>query len=290
MRVFVVGATGILGRHLLPLLLSQGHSVRTIARSPEKVEALRQDGIEVQQGDLLDADTAARLPAMLTGCEAAIHIATAIPSNPTEPGAWRQTSSLRMKGTQHLLQAALKAGVPSYIQQSIIMAYVNGDDRWLDESTPFDTSLDRALIVGPVRIMENLLRATPSEKLRWCILRGGNFVGHGTRQDHLVAALRAGKASVPCDGSYYQSFVHVADMAAAILAALQRAPASSTFNIAAEPVQYGAYLDQLASLLQVPPPPRQLDQPCPPSYRASSAAAREVLGWESLHSIYEDVG
>lgn len=288
MRIFVAGATGILGRHLLPLLVSQGHTVCTIARTPEKVQALQRSGIEAQIGDLLSEETVARLPKMLANCEAAMHIATAIPVNPAAPGAWNLTGKLRIDGTLRLLQAALIAGIPRYLQQSIVMAYADGGDHWLDENMPFDFSPARAAIVGPVNIMENLLRSTPSEKLHWTILRGGNFVGRGTAQDRLVEALRSGAAKVPCD-EIYQSFIHVADMAMAFLAALSLEPAGSTFNITAEPVQYGTYIDHLADLLRVPHAPRHPELPCPPSYRVTCAAAHKILHWQPQHTIYEDV-
>lgn len=289
MRIFVVGATGILGHHLLPLLLNQGHNVCTIARTPEKIQTLRHSGIEVLEGDLLSEETGARLPEILASCEAAIHIATAIPANPAAPGAWDLTGKLRINGTLQLLQASLIAGVHRYIQQSIIMAYTDGGERWLDESTPFDASPERASVVRPVTIMENLLRATPTDKLHWTILRAGAFVGHGTSQMPLIEALRNGQVTIPCNGNFYQSYVHVADVASAILASLSHASAGSTLNITAEPVLYGTYVDQLADLLNVPHPLRRSDQPCPPSYRATSSAARDMLHWEANHNIYEDV-
>jgi len=58
MRVFVVGSTGVLGRALMPLLLQQGYTVRSIARTSEKVRALELAGIEASQGDLLSQETA----------------------------------------------------------------------------------------------------------------------------------------------------------------------------------------------------------------------------------------
>jgi uncharacterized protein YbjT (DUF2867 family) len=79
MRMFIVGATGVLGRALIPLLFQQGYRVRAIARSPEKVRALERAGIEAVQGDLLASETASQLPTLVTDCDAVIHIATAIP-------------------------------------------------------------------------------------------------------------------------------------------------------------------------------------------------------------------
>jgi nucleoside-diphosphate-sugar epimerase len=289
MRVFIAGATGVLGRALIPQLLEHGQSVRALVRSPEKAGALKseKDLIEMVTGDLLAPETVRRLPEMMEGCDAVMHIATAIPRNPSAPGAWEANTRLRTEGTRSLLDAALAAHVHYYFQQSIIMAYINGGDAWLDENTPFDTS---RTVSGPVIRMEAMVRAVPVEQMPWCILRGGLFVGPSTGQAETVTLIREGKMVVPCDGSNYISLVNVADMARAFVLALTNAMPGTTFNIVAEPLRNGEYLDHIASLLHVPAPPRDPSQPCPPSHRCSNEAAREFLGWEPLHNIYEGIG
>ena len=74
MRIFVVGATGVLGRSLLPMLQQQEHTIRTVVRSPEQMQRLQQQGVEALQGDLLAEETVQRLPYILQGCDAALHI------------------------------------------------------------------------------------------------------------------------------------------------------------------------------------------------------------------------
>lgn len=286
MQIAMVGATGVLGRHLLPLLLAEGYTVRALARSPEQAQALTAQGVAPVPGDLLAPDAAERLPALVVGCDAVIHAATAIPANSGAPGAWDATTRLRTDGTRLLLTAALAAGVPAYIQQSIVMAYPDSGDRWLDEETPLDTSPSRASVVGPVLAMEGLVRALAPEQVRWCILRGGAFVGPGTAQEGTLARLRAGTERVPCDGRSFLSPIHVADMAAAVLLAVQRAPAGSILNICDEPLRQGDYLDRLAELSGAPPPARDPARPCPPSWRCSNYAARTELAWEPVHGIW----
>ena len=197
MRVAIVGATGVLGRYLLPLLPAADHTVRALARTPEQAQALAAVGVEPVAGDLLAADAAERLPALVAGCDAVVHIATAIPANSAAPRAWAANTRLRTDGTRLLLAATLAAGVPAYIQQSIVMAYPDSGDRWLDKATPLDTNPARASVVGPVAIMEGLVRAVALEQLRWCILRGGAFVGPGTAQEGTLVRLRAGTERGP---------------------------------------------------------------------------------------------
>ena len=166
------------------------------------------------------------------------------------------------------------------------MAYPDSGDRWLDEATPLDTNPARASVVGPVAIMEGLVRAVALEQLRWCILRGGAFVGPGTAQEGTLVRLRAGTERVPCDGRAFFSPVHVADMAEAVLLALQRAPAGSIFNICDEPLRQGEYLDRLAEWSGAPAPPHDPARACPPSWRCSNYAARTELTWEPTHGIW----
>jgi nucleoside-diphosphate-sugar epimerase len=290
MRIAIAGATGVLGRNLIPLLSARGHTMRALVRTPASAPWLAEAGVEMVQGDLLDPDITPRLSGMLAGCDAAAHIATAIPRDMGAPGAWEATAPLRTEGTARLLAAARAAGVRRYVQQSIVMAYPDGGDGWLDETTPLDTTPARAAVCGPVIAMEGLVRAVPVGELAWCILRGGAFVGPGTAQDALRDRLRAGTETVPCDGRAWLSPIHVADMAAAVALALEHAPGGSIYNIVDAPLRQGAYLDRLAALLGAPPPPRDPSRPCPPSFRCAHQAARTGLGWAPAHSIWPAVG
>lgn len=280
----MVGATGVLGRELVPLLLERGHRVRALVRSPGKI---LEPGVETHPFDLLAADAAARLPSLLRGCDVVMHLATANPRVASAPNAWDANTRLRTEGTRILLDAACAANATRYVQQSIIMAYPDGGDNWLHETTPLDDSPARAAITAPVREMEAMVRAVPPAKLAWCILRGGAFVGPETARADLVARLRTGTAVVPCDGRNFISPIHVRDVATAILAALD-APAGGIFNIVADPIRYGDYADQLARSINAPLPSRDSSRACPPSWRCSNRAAREQLHWNPIQNIIGD--
>ena len=286
MKVAIVGPTGVLGRSLVPLLQQQGHTVRALARSPEKVEALFGKEVEAKACDLLAADTPEHLAEMLDGCQAVMHIATAIPSDFSAPGAWETTTRLRTEGTQRLLKAALEAGLERYIQQSISLAYPDSGEAWIDEETQLDESPSRESICGPVIRMESMVRATHIHDLEWCILRGGMFVGPGTFQERTAANLLAGKEKVPCDGSNYISAVHLADMASACAATLLRPVAGAILNVNAQPLRQGQYLDGLAQTIGARRPERDPKVPCPPSLRCSNQAARRMLEWEPTHGLF----
>jgi nucleoside-diphosphate-sugar epimerase len=283
MRVLVVGATGVLGRSLVTRLQADGHSVRAVARrvSADGLPA----GVESASVDLLADD----LHGHVRGCDAVVHVATAIPRDGSAPGAWDLTARLRTHGTRRLLDTALACGVPRYLQQSVVMAYRGGGSAWLDEQAPLDESPARAAVCGPVIEMEALIRGVEPSRLAWTILRGGSFVGAGTAEGALIERLRDGSVTLAGDGSNYISPVNVSDMAAAIGAALERAPAGSTYNIVDEPLHYGDYVDALADLIGAARP-RRTDAPPPPSWRCTNRAATAALGWTPRGRIWPSAG
>jgi len=285
MRVFIAGATGVYGRAVIPRLTARGDQVVALARDVASPSPIAGPGVEFVRGDLIQ-DTPEQLAEAMRGCDAVMHLATAIRPGATGPDGANTTAALRTTGTRNLLDAVHLARVPVYLQQSIVMGYIDGGDRWLDETTPFEASADRAQMVSPVEQMEGMVRALDPQQVRWCILRGGSFVGPDTAQDAVLDRLRAGTQRVPGDGANWVSFIQVEDIADATVAALDRAPTGSTYNITDTPVQNGAYLDRLAALLGVTPPPRDAEATRPRSYRCSNDVARQALGWEPRVGIW----
>ena len=110
MKVFVAGATGVLGRATVPRLVAAGHEVRGAARSPEKADQLRAQGAEPVTVDLFDP---ASVRAAVDGCQGVVHMATNIP--PLTKGwkgdAWATNDRLRREGTRVLADACRDAGV-----------------------------------------------------------------------------------------------------------------------------------------------------------------------------------
>lgn len=142
----------------------------------------------------------------------------------------------------------------------------------------------------PVVEMEALVKALAPATVAWSILRGGLFVGPGTRQDATLAALHDGSLTVPGDGRNWVSFVHVDDYADAVVAALHSASAGSVYNVADEPIRNGEYLDRLAAALGMAAPPRDAAAPLPGSLRCRSAAIRDELGWRPKVGIWPPGG
>jgi len=260
----VAGATGALGRALVLRLVADRHAVRALA--PDAADAFAWLGVESLDADLVVDD----LRDVVRGCDAVVHAATDVP----------------VDGTRRLVSAAIAGGVTRYVQQSFVTAYRDGGDRWLDEDAPLDDSPRRSPVCRSVVETEASIRRVDPRALAWTILRGGSFVGSGTRQDLLIERLRIHGAVVAGDGSNYLSTLNVRDMAAAVAVALEHAPAGSTFNVVDEPLRYSDYVDALADLIGVARPPRVAREPLPRSRRCTNAAARTVLGWMPRHPIW----
>ncbi len=161
MRVAVAGATGVLGRALIPQLVAAGHQVLGLVRNERKAQELFAQSspkrLQFAEADLLERGLESRLPVIFAGCDAVIQAATAIPPDPSAPGAWDRNTQVRIRGTGRLQRAALQAGVGTFLLQSVVMAYPDGGDEWLDESTHIDSSPARHSIAHPVAIMESMM-------------------------------------------------------------------------------------------------------------------------------------
>jgi nucleoside-diphosphate-sugar epimerase len=279
----------VLGRALVPRLLGSGAQVRALVRSPERAAAVLPGDVDIRALDILDSRAGEQLPGMLDKCDAVVHAATAIPADASAPGGWVATARLRIEGTQRLLAAAQLSGVRRYIQQSIATAYPDRGDQWIDEQTPLDEDPARNRICGPVREMEAMVRATSAERLGWCILRGGTFVGAGTVQERTIVRLRNADEPIVCGGRHFLPLVHVGDVAQAFALALERAPAGSVFNVNDMPIRQSDYLTRLAALVGAGAPCAAPLTACPPSLRCSNSRAVSILGWEPTHGIWPDL-
>lgn len=276
MNVAVIGATGVLGRHVVPRLVERGHHVRAIVRRPVQADRLQRMGIEAVLGDILDGDT---LVPAIGGCEAALHLATAVPK-PGEVQDWSMNDRIRREGTHSFLTACQTNGVRRYVQQSITLLYGDHGTQIVDESAAVQPTPLTASAVD----MESLVRNTDFE---WCILRGGLFYGRGTgRDDEWRKAAQAGTLQLPGDGISLLSLVHVVDMARAVVLAVERAAARSIYNVVDDrPVAYRTLYHYVAAQVDGPEP-RPGGDVVLPSLGCSNRRIKTELGWEPLYATY----
>src|SRR6184192_4528034 len=134
MRVFVAGATGVLGRRVVRQLVARGHVAVGLTRSESGDATVRSLGGEPRRADLFDADALARAA---EGCSVVIHAATAIPTKVrTRPKDWDMNDRIRREGTRALTTAAGRVGAGAYLQQSVVWAVRGPEGALFDEDAP----------------------------------------------------------------------------------------------------------------------------------------------------------
>lgn len=275
MRVAVVGASGVLGRHLVPRLLARGHDVVAVVRHPARLRIPGSARLTSAQADILDP---AALRAAILGCDAVVHAATRV-QRPGGAADWPMNDRIRREGTANLLAACVAEGVGRYIQQSIAMIVPGRGDAWVTEDDPVEP--------GDLQSAADMETLVSASQLDWRILRGGLFYGPGTGADEAWAAMAAaGTLIIPGDGSDWLSPVHVGDYAAAMVLAVEAATDRFTLNVVDdEPVTYAGLFRDIATAASGPAPrlggAERLE-----SFRASNARARQTLGWRPFHASY----
>jgi nucleoside-diphosphate-sugar epimerase len=212
MRIFLAGATGVIGRRVVPRLTGQGHQVTGLVRRPADADWLRGLGAEAVVGDVFDGDGLLRA-VRRAAPDVVMHQLTDL-----KGGNFRANSEMRTTGTRHLMDAAGAAGVRRVVAQSIAWAYEAGDVPAV-ESVPLDlgASDSRLRTVQGVAALEAAVREAPE----WVVLRYGLLYGPGTwyARDGLMAE-RAARGELTADGDV-SSFVHVDDAAGAAIDALE---------------------------------------------------------------------
>jgi 2-alkyl-3-oxoalkanoate reductase len=228
MKVFVAGASGALGRRLVPLLVSRGYDVVAMTRSPEKTGALREMDAEPVVADGLDraALTEAVMNAEpdvlmhqmtgLTGIRSFKHLDAELAT----------TNRLRTEGLDNILEAARTAGVGRVIAQSYgLWDYVVADGALATEEDEIDPNVPATMTMTLAALRRLEARVGAAEDLDGIVLRYGFFYGPGTgisEQGSIAAGVRARRFPVAGEGRGKWSFIHVEDAAAATAAAVER--------------------------------------------------------------------
>jgi 2-alkyl-3-oxoalkanoate reductase len=295
-RVFVAGASGAVGRPLVPLLVAAGHEVTGTTRLAERAEVLRGAGATPAVVDALDAE-ALRGAVERAAPEVVVHELTELPDrfNPRRRDLYDATNRVRREGTRNLLDAARASGARRFLCQSIAFAYAPGARPEVkDEDAPL--SLDAPAPFGEgVRAVDEMERAVlGAEGLDGLVLRYGWFYGPGTYyadDGSMTADVRRRRFPIVGSGAGLFSFVHVDDAAAATVAAVERG-APGVYNVVDdEPAAVRDWVPAFAEAIEAPPPRRvpvwlarlvagKMAESVEVQAGASNAKARRELGWE----------
>jgi nucleoside-diphosphate-sugar epimerase len=247
MRIFLAGATGAVGKRLVPQLIANGHQVTATTRSSAKVEALRALGADPVVVDGLDAVAVGEAVARAEP-QAIIHQMTGLAGKPDMKHFDRwfaSTNELRTRGTEHLLAAAQAAGVGRFVAQGYTnWTNIRDGGEIKTEDDPFDPNppKEQSETLAAIRFLEQAVLAAPLEGI---ILRYGNFYGPGASES-LVEIVKKRKMPVVGDGGGVWSWIHVDDAASAAVAAVERGKRGVYNIVDDEPAQLSEWLPYLA--------------------------------------------
>jgi nucleoside-diphosphate-sugar epimerase len=300
MRIFVTGATGALGRPLVPLLVAAGHQVTATTRTPGKIAQLRAAGAEPVMLDGLDR--AAVLAAVRTAApEVIVHEMTALAdmrSLRRPDKVFAATNELRTRGTDNLLAAAAEAGTRRIIAQSYAMVNERSGGPVKTEEDPLDTRpvASSARLVAAISHVEKTVPLGAPEGI---VLRYGSFYGPGA-SDALLDLLRKRQLPVIGGGTGIWSFIEITDAAAATVAAVERGTRGVYNVVDDDPAPVAEWLPYLAEVAGAKPPlrlPAWLGRLLAGEFvvvqmtsarGSSNHKARKELGWEPRYASWRE--
>jgi 2-alkyl-3-oxoalkanoate reductase len=252
----VAGATGAVGRRLLPMLREAGHEVTGTTRREDSASLIRDLGAEPVIVDMFDAD-AVKQAVTAAQPEVVIHQLTSIPRamNPKRILEEFETNNrLRREGTRNLVEAAKAAGARRIVAQSFGQAYARGSGLRV-ETDPL--AVEQGDIVRAIADLEQTV--TEADGIEGLALRYGFFYGPGSSyaaDGAQAEALRRRRFPIVGKGEGVHSFIHVDDAAAAAVRAMDQG-SPGIYNVADDdPALVADWLPCLAESLGAPPPRR----------------------------------
>ncbi|HZN74499.1 MAG TPA: NAD(P)-dependent oxidoreductase [Micromonosporaceae bacterium] len=301
MRVFVAGATGALGQHLVPELIAAGHEVIATTRTPGKVARLRAAGAEPVVVDGLDRE-AVIAAVRAAEPEVIVHQMTALTGGTSLRNVdktFAATNELRVRGTDNLLEAASRAGVRRFVAQSNAGMYERSGGPVKTEDDPLVARAPSPSSARTLAAIKHVDQAVPLAVPEGIVLRYGGFYGPGA-SDILLDMMRKRRVPVIGGGTGIWSFIEITDAAAATLAAIDRGEPGVYNVVDSDPAPVAEWLPYLAKVVGAKPPLRLpawlarllagefvVDQMT--NWRgASNEKARKELGWEPRYPSWRE--
>ena len=296
MKVFIAGASGVLGRRLIQQFRARGHSVVGQVRSAKSESIVRAAGGEPRHADLFDAESLAKAA---EGCDTFIHAATAIPAkSKTIPADWAMNDHIRRKGTRCLTEAAAKIGAKTYLQQSIAWIARPKDDSAFDEDSPAvpDSAIQSAIDAEAIA-----REAGSADGFTVAILRGGFFYDFESAHTRMFAdGLRKRQMPIISTGDALWAMIHTDDAASACVAVAEQ-PKNGVWHVVDnELVTVRAFFTEFAARLGARPPRRipallakwiageQAVAYFTRSTRTTNARLRRDFGWTPRYPTYRE--
>jgi nucleoside-diphosphate-sugar epimerase len=291
MRVFVAGATGVLGTATVRRLVAGGHEVSGIARTPERGRALAAAGATPVNVELFDLDAVRRA---LGEHDVVCNLATRIPvgTAAVRVSMWRENDRIRTEGSAVLAKAAADCGALRLIQEAVAFVYADAGGDWVTEKSPVVPS---PLLRSSIEATENAMGF--ADQYRFAVaLRFGYFYGDDGNTRWQLDRVRRGKPTLVGDPAGYISPIAIDDAAGAVVAAL--AAPSGVYNVAGTPVHRNEWARALGtaagidgSAKFVPALTRRMlgskTDAVARSLRVSSDAFHAATGWRARTPLAE---
>jgi nucleoside-diphosphate-sugar epimerase len=306
MKILLAGATGAIGKRLVPLLVAGGHHVVATSRTPAKLNYLRSAGAEPILMDGLDGEEVIKA-VMSSRPDVIVHQMTALASMRSLKkfdDELALTNRLRTEGTSHLAAAAALAGTRKFVAQSYTgWPNERQGGRVKTETDPFDPDPPFAMTrtLDAIQTLEHIVSTTAG--LNGMALRYGSLYGPGTSiasEGEIVRQIRQRSFPLIGNAAGVWSFIHVDDAARATQLAIERG-APGIYNIVDdEPAEVSEWLPDLARALGAKPPFRlpawigrfaigEAGISMMTQIRGSSnAKAKRALGWQPEYASWRD--
>ncbi len=292
MRVFIAGASGAIGRELIPRLIAAADDVIGMTRSERGAEAVVAAGGRAVIADALDS-RAVRAAILRERPDVVVEQLTALPRH-YSPEDMRRASEanrrIRVEGGANIQRASEEAGVARYVAQSGCYFLAPGSGLAHDD-TPFDHNLPASIVSGMESLEAVEQRVFSSSKIEGIVLRYGFFYGPGTwfwEQGDVAGQLRQQQFPVVGAGTGVYNWLHIEDAAEATVKAVHSAK-PGRYNITDDqPVEVARWLPAFAAWLGAPPPPHVPEEAVPDAgilyyanklRGASNSKARQQLGF-----------
>lgn len=272
MRIFVAGATGVLGKRLVVRLSGRGHTVIGLSRSDGNDLAIRTFGGEPRRGDLFDVRS---LVAAAAGADVVVRAATAIPSGVRfRRKDWAENDRVRTEGTRALVAATSRVRAKAYVQEGIVWIAVPSDGSHFDEASPivprlwFGTAAESERIAHEAGTKQGFAAAT---------VRFGAFYSPDSPQTREMGTrLARGKLPIIGAGDNYWSPIHVDDAADALSAVIEAQASGIWHAVDSRPVTLTDFFSIFAEALGAPKPGRV------PRWLAALVLGRPMLDFMTL--------
>jgi nucleoside-diphosphate-sugar epimerase len=305
MKLFLAGATGVLGRRLLPKLVEAGHEVTGMTRSESKVEELRALGATPVVCDVFDAG-ALREAVVSARPDVVLHELTDLPPDLDLRKADEQTAGndrIRTEGTSNLVAAALAGGARRFVAQSIAFAYAPGGGPVKQETDPLfgDAPWPFSRSVEALEALEDAV--TQTDGIDGLVLRYGFFYGPTTSyasNGHTAEQVRQRRFPIVGKGDGTFSYIHVDDAVSATVAAVVRGQPGIYNIVDDDPAPLREWLPAYAEALGAKRPrrvPKLIARLAAGRYAtmmatelrgASNEKAKRELGWAPAHPSWRE--